>query len=133
MLDAVPALKPDHITILFTDREASEAHYDRLLPLLGFRKLKRGIWQNDAGFHFQLLPAKEGTRPYERYGAGANHFGFGVPTADFVHDLHRALEEQGGDPPAIQNIGDATALFLKDPDGFRIEVTHYPPGVPVVD
>jgi lactoylglutathione lyase len=26
-----------------------------------------------------------------------------------------------------------TALFMQDPDGIRFEITHYPPGMPVVD
>jgi hypothetical protein len=35
--------------------------------------------------------------------------------------------------PQVQQLSGATALFMQDPDGIRFEVTHYPPGTPVVD
>ena len=35
--------------------------------------------------------------------------------------------------PEIQHLRDATALFMKDPDGIRFEITHYPPGAEAVD
>jgi lactoylglutathione lyase len=35
--------------------------------------------------------------------------------------------------PRIQQLSGATALFMQDPDGIRFEITHYPPGMPVVD
>jgi hypothetical protein len=34
--------------------------------------------------------------------------------------------------PDVQDLGGAIALFMKDPDGIRFEVTWYPPGVVVV-
>jgi hypothetical protein len=39
----------------------------------------------------------------------------------------------GFDVPTIQDLGGAKALFLKDPDGLRFELTWYPPGSSVVD
>jgi len=43
------------------------------------------------------------------------------------------MEDSGFAVPDIQQLGGATALFMKDPDGIRFEVTYYPPGVSVVD
>lgn len=44
--------------------------------------------------------------------------------------LHMAA---AGYPSEVQSLGGARALFLPDPDGLRVEVTWYPPGVSVVD
>ena len=40
---------------------------------------------------------------------------------------------QGFEVPEIQNLQGASALFMKDPDGIRFEITYYPPGVSIVD
>jgi catechol 2,3-dioxygenase-like lactoylglutathione lyase family enzyme len=108
-------------------------YYDALLPLLGFRKLKDHNWTDDDGFFFQFREAKPGTGPYERFGAGMNHLGFGAGSAEFVHGVREAMTLAGFEVPEIQDLGGATALFMKDPDGIRFEITHYPPGVNVVD
>jgi len=39
----------------------------------------------------------------------------------------------GFDVPEVQNLGGAIALFMKDPDGIRFEITYYPPGMAVID
>jgi len=70
------ALKVDHVTILVSSFEKSIGYYDRLLSLLGFEKLRDHVWTDGNGFVFQFSEAKEGTSPYERYGAGMNHLGF---------------------------------------------------------
>ena len=122
----------DHLTILYSARGASEAFYDTLLPLIGFTRTKPGIWTDGEGFWLQFMKAKEGTRPYERYGAGLNHWGLGMPDAQSVHALREALIAAGLDPQPVQDLDGAQALFLPDPDGLRIELTWYPPGVDVV-
>ena len=35
--------------------------------------------------------------------------------------------------PEIQNLSGVTALFMKDPDGIRFEVSSYPAGFDPVD
>src|SRR5689334_2354608 len=104
-------------------------YYDRLLPLLGFDKLRDHVWSNGRGFFFQFRQAAAGTSPYERYGAGMNHLGFGVSSPDEVHAIRRRMLDHGFEVPDIQNLNGAVALFMKDPDGIRFEVTYYPPGV----
>ncbi|MFZ2507632.1 MAG: VOC family protein [Steroidobacteraceae bacterium] len=77
-------------------------------------------------------PCKD-TRPYERYGAGINHLGFSVASPEAVARLREAMAAAGFEVPQLQNLGGVTALFMKDPDGVRFEISHYPPGTPAVD
>lgn len=125
-------LKMDHITIMVSSLARSMPYYDHLLPLVGFSKQRDGIWTDGAGFFFQFLQAKPGTAPYERYGAGLNHLGFGVSAPEEVYAIRTAMQASGFEVPEVQNLGGAIALFMKDPDGIRFEITYYPPGVAVV-
>jgi len=126
-------MKIDHITILSQSFEASVPYYDALLPMLGFRKMRAHVWTDDAGFYFQFMQAKPDSRPYERYGAGMNHLGFSAPSIDAVVAIRSEMERLGFAVPDIQCLGGATALFMKDPDGIRFEISYYPPGTSVVD
>lgn len=127
------ALKIDHITILVTSLEVSMPYYEALLDLLGFSKVKDWIWTDNNGFFFQFNQAKDGTSVYERYGAGMNHLGFAAPTHEFVEVVQSKMKAAGFEVPEIQDFNGVKALFMKDPDGIRFEVTYYPPGVAVVD
>lgn len=71
-------MKLDHVTILVSSLEHSMPFYDRLLSLLGFEKQRDHVWSDGAGFYLQFQQAAAGTRPYERYGPGMNHLGFGA-------------------------------------------------------
>jgi len=126
-------LKLDHVTLVVSSLTSSMPYYDALLPLLGFTKRREQVWTDGAGFYIQFLQAKSGTRPYERYGAGLNHLGFEAPDPASVARIRDAMREAGFSAPELQDLGGATALFMKDPDGLRIEITHYRPGVTVVD
>ena len=126
-------MKLDHVTLLVSSLESSMPFYDRLLPLLGFRKERDHVWTDGEGFYFQFLRAEAGTKPYERYGAGVNHLGFPAESPERVEEIRASMQAGGFPVPDIQQVGGATALFLKDPDGFRFEVTYYPPGARVVD
>lgn len=127
------SLKLDHITLLVSSLEVSMPYYDALLPLLGFNKLRSHVWTDGEGFYFQFNQAKEGTTEYERYGAGMNHLGFSAPDTEFVHDVQKQMQKAGFAVPEIQQLGGACALFMKDPDGIRFEITCYAPGTSVVD
>jgi len=127
------ALKPDHITLLVESIEKSMPYYDALLPLLGFEKLRDYVWTDGDGFFIQFGRAKKGCNAYERYASGLNHIGFSAPSADTVKSIQSKMKETGFAVPEIQNLRGATALFMKDPDGIRFEITHYPAGVSVVD
>lgn len=127
------ALKVDHLTILVKSLDVSMGYYNKLLHLIGFSKLKDHVWTDNEGFYFQFNEAKEGTADYERYGAGMNHIGFSAPSVAFVENVQQQMKIAGFDVPEIQTFDGVKALFMKDPDGIRFEVTYYPPGAAVVD
>ena len=126
-------MKIDHITLMVSSLDRSMPYYEHLLPFLGFSRKRNHVWTDGDGFFLQFLQARPGTSPYERYGAGMNHLGFGASSADQVHAVHASMNAAGFEVPDIQNLDGAIALFMKDPDGLRFEITYYPPGVAIVD
>lgn len=126
-------MKIDHITLMVSSFELGMPYYDRLLPLLGFSKQRDHVWSNEEGFSFQFLQAKPGPPRYERYGPGMNHLGFGASSVEQVQSIRSSMIAAGFEAPEIQNLDGAMALFMKDPDGVRFEITWYPPGMAVVD
>ena len=125
-------MNPDHLSILVSSFEISMPFYDALLPLMGFDKIRPHIWTNADGFFIPLRQAHQGTSPYERSGAGMNHIGFGAPDAKTVVLIRDSMRTLGFDAPDIQRLNGASALFMKDPDGIRFEITFCPPGMDVV-
>ena len=121
--------KLDHLTIASLDREAADRHYAILLPLVGFKKVRDGIWTDGEGFFLQFTTARQGTRPYERYGAGLNHWGLSMDSSDAVDRLRASLIAAGIDAQPVQELRGAKALFVPDPDGLRAEFTWYPDGM----
>lgn len=100
-----------------------------MLPHLGFEQVSEHVWRDAAGLHFQFRQANTDTRDYERYGPGLNHFGFAAPSAQFVEAVHAAMTTAGYEA-RLQTFGDGVvALFMPDPDGLRVELSYYPPGV----
>ena len=79
-----------------------------------------------------MITAHDGTGPYERYRPGINHVGFNAESRETVESLRERLIEAGIDAQPLQELGGATALFVTDPDGLRIETTYYPDGMPPV-
>jgi hypothetical protein len=121
--------KLDHLTIASLDREAADRHYAILLPLVGFKKVRDGIWTDGEGFFLQFTTARQGTRPYERYGAGLNHWGLSMESSDAVDRLRASLIAAGIDAQPVQELQGARALFIPDPDGLRAEFTWHPEGM----
>lgn len=123
----------DHLTILSRDVAASAEWYGFLLPRLGFEQVNAKIWRNERGLYLQFGSADAAAAPYERQGAGLNHLGFRAPDIAFVEALAAAMSA-AGHVACLQRFGDGTvALFMPDPDGLRVEVSWYPPGVPPVN
>ncbi|WP_298198248.1 VOC family protein [Novosphingobium sp.] len=123
----------DHLTILSRTPQTAATFYGFLLPRLGFAQKKPHIWANQTGLHIQFGQARDGTGDYGRYAPGLNHFGFSAPSPEAVEALAAELEA-AGIPARLQRFEPGiTALFIPDPDGLRVEVSYYPPGVPPVD
>lgn len=97
-------------------------YYRALLPLLNFVETPDGLWSNDAGFSLQFGEADPGSRPYDRRGAGLNHLGFAAASRNGLLTVARGMAAAGFEVPELQSFGEAEALFLKDPDGLRVEV-----------
>jgi catechol 2,3-dioxygenase-like lactoylglutathione lyase family enzyme len=116
----------DHIAFRVSSLEASLPYYAALLPLLGFAPAGEAAWRNEAGLLLHFSEAEEGARPYDRYGAGMNHLGFTAPSPAAVAAVRDGMAAAGFPVPEIQTISRATALFMKDPDGIRFEVSCLP-------
>src|SRR3712207_408540 len=119
------AFPVDHAAILVSSLERSMPYYRALLPFLGFAEVPDGYWSNGAGFALKLAEADPACRPYERHGAGLNHLGFAAPSRDAVLAVAKGMTAAGFEVPDIQPLGGAAALFMKDPDGLRFEVSFH--------
>lgn len=116
-------MQVDHAVLAVSDLPASLPWYEALLPLLGFTKTRAHVWVNAQAFGLDLQQAKDPTHAYAREGVGLNHFAVRASSRAEVDYVARAMKQAGFDVPTTQDFGDAYALFLKDRDGMRIEVT----------
>ena len=118
-------MKLDHIVLLVGSLEKSLPYYETLLPLLGFTKSREHVWGNPDGVYLDFKEARPGLPGYERYGAGLNHLGFTAPDMAALERVRTEMAAAGFEVPDTQQFGDDRALFMKDPDGIRFEVTVY--------
>ena len=100
-------------------------YYRALLPLLGFAETPDDLWSNGSGFSLKFAEADPASRAYDRYGAGLNHLGFSAASREAVLAVAGGMAAAGFEVPSIQPFGKAAALFIKDPDGLRFEVTFH--------
>ena len=119
-------MKLDHIVLMLGDLEASLPYYETLLPLIGFAKARDHVWGNGDGVYLDLKQAGEPEHGYRRYGVGLNHLGFTAADEAAVDAVAAAMEAAGFEVPETKRLGDAYALFMKDRDGIRFEITAYP-------
>jgi chloramphenicol 3-O-phosphotransferase/catechol 2,3-dioxygenase-like lactoylglutathione lyase family enzyme len=124
----------DHIYISVSDVTRSEAFYDRLMGVLGFRKSEfaiggeRHVSYYNRHFGYVLRPARV-TRAHDAYSPGLHHLCLRVPTIDDVRAV--ALQLQAAGIPATdatchpEYADDYWATSFTDPDGMRLEVTNY--------
>lgn len=115
----------DHAVIMVSDLERSLPWYAAVLDAIGFRKTRDHVWLNSAEQAIDLKQAEETQQAYLRRGVGLNHMAF---RADGHAEVERVAAEVAGagfEVAAIQHFGRERALFLKDPDGMRIEVISY--------
>ena len=124
----------DHIYVSVKDLMRSEAFYDRVMPVLGFKK---NTFQNEGDRHVQyynrhfgfvLRPAKQAT-PHDPLAPGLHHFCFRVEDSGAINAIAGRFAELGVECSAPQlypeYAPDYWALFFQDPDGVRLEVTNY--------
>jgi catechol 2,3-dioxygenase-like lactoylglutathione lyase family enzyme len=118
----------DHIALRVSSLADSLPYYAALLPLLGFARVGETAWRNRGGLLLHFSEADEGSRPYDRFGPGMNHLGFAVPSAASVALVRESMAAAGFAVPELQTFAGITALFMKDPDGIRFEITCEPGG-----
>jgi catechol 2,3-dioxygenase-like lactoylglutathione lyase family enzyme len=119
-------MKFDHVVISAGDLPASVRWYDAVLTAIGFAKTREHVWVNAQGEAVDVRAATAPDHAYVRGGAGVNHIGFAAPSREAVEAVAERLRQAGLDVPAIQSFDEARALFMKDPDGLRIEIGHEP-------
>jgi glyoxylase I family protein len=122
-----------HVDLTVSDLARSTGFYDRVLPLLGFRRspnVPEGpIWAG-AGVEIGLVAARI-ARPHDRFTPGLHHLAFAAPTRAAVDDVHRVLVELG--VPVLDAPADYPhyapgyyAVFFADPDGVKLEYAYTP-------
>ncbi len=122
-----------HVDLTVRDLARSEAFYDQVLPLLGFR---RGIGAPEgpiwAGAALEVgLVAARSPAAHDRYAAGLHHLAFTAPSRSAVDALHGRLRSLGVpilDPPAEypRYAPGYYAVFFADPDGMKLEYVFTP-------
>jgi glyoxylase I family protein len=124
----------DHIYVAVSDLRQSEAFYDRLMPVLRFRK---NSFQIDGTAHIQyfnrhlgyvLRPARSTVR-HDPYAPGLHHFCFRVEGERELREIALRLLSAGvtvTEPRLYPEYApDYIAIFFADPDGIRLEITNY--------
>lgn len=124
----------DHIYVSVSDMERSEEFYDRVMPVLGFRKSTTPIGGDPhvhyygAYFGYSLRPARA-MKVHDPYSPGLHHFCFRVDSVEDLQQVYAALTSCGVVVSAPKNYPeyapDYFAIFFEDPDGIRLEVTNY--------
>jgi catechol 2,3-dioxygenase-like lactoylglutathione lyase family enzyme len=124
----------DHLYVTVADLRRSEAFYDPIMRLLGFRKGTLPIGGAPHVHYFNrvtqysLRPARiaEGHDPYR---PGLHHVCFRLPTPADVDAATRGLAALGVDatPPRLypEYAADYYATFFTDPDGIRLELVAH--------
>jgi catechol 2,3-dioxygenase-like lactoylglutathione lyase family enzyme len=118
-------MKLDHLVLLVGSLDASLPYYESLLPMIGFEKSRDHVWGNAEGIFIDFKEATEPGEGYKRYGVGLNHLGFTAPSKEAVVEIAERMRAAGFEVPELQRLGNSYALFMKDPDGIRFEITYY--------
>jgi catechol 2,3-dioxygenase-like lactoylglutathione lyase family enzyme len=122
-----------HVDLTVADLARSTAFYDRVLPLLGFRRSANApegpIWAG-AQLEIGLVAARSATH-HDRRAPGLHHLAFTASSREAVDAAHRQLVEHGVvilDAPAAypQYAPGYYAVFFADPDGLKLEYVFTP-------
>lgn len=119
------ALKLDHIVIYVAEMAVSLPFYEALFELLGLERTGDSVFHDGDGLYFDFRQASEPSRGYHRFGPGLNHLGFTAPSCAIVDQVRDEMAARGFEVPDIQLLEGGYCLFMRDPDGMRVEVTAY--------
>ena len=93
----------DHVFVAVRDLRRSEEFYDRVMPVLGFRKGEQPIGGDphvvyyNRQFAYALRPAREDTPDHYPYAPGLHHFCFRVMDEEAVDRAEEELRAAGLD------------------------------------
>ena len=131
---SVEVIGIDHLYLTVSDLPRSEEYYDRIMPVLGFKK---NSFQNEGDLHIQyynrhfgfvLRPARTKS-VHDPLAPGLHHFCFRVEDCAAVDRVAQRFLESGIECSAPQlypeYAPDYYAIFFRDPDGVQLEVTNY--------
>lgn len=129
-MTAIETLGIDHLYVAVSDLARSEAFYDPVMELLGFKKGDREIAGEPHAHYFNpwlqytLRPARGGS--HDPYSPGLHHLCFQVRDRSSVDHAERELGRLGVEvtPARLypEYSDDYYAIFFRDPDGIRLEV-----------
>ena len=135
VVDKVEVVGIDHVYLAVRDLARSEAWYDRVMAVLGYRKVRSEIAGDphahyyNRQFGFSLRPARAGTADHDPYAPGLHHLCFRVVderAVDRAAAELRAIGVEATEPQIYpQYSPDYYATFFTDPDGIRLEVTNF--------
>lgn len=121
----------DHVYLAVRDLARSEAFYDEVMRVLGFRKTAKPIAGEPHVHYFNqvtqytLRPAR-GAAAHDPYAPGLHHLCFRVASRAEVDAVAAALQTLGieASAPRVypEYADDYYATFLSDPDGIRLEI-----------
>jgi glyoxylase I family protein len=132
---AVEVIGIDHIFLAVRDLARSSAFYDRVMAVLGYRRLESKIGSEphvhyfNRQFGFSLRPARLGTADHDPYAPGLHHLCFRVVDERVVDRAAAELRAIGVDATEPryypEYAADYYATFFTDGDGIRLEVTNF--------
>ena len=122
-----------HIDLTVRNLAVSAAFYERVMPLVGFRRTKdapEGPIYAGAAVEVGLVEART-PAAHDRYAAGLHHLAFAAPSREAVDAVHARLVELGVeilDAPADypKYAPGYYAVFFADPDGLKLEYVFTP-------
>jgi glyoxylase I family protein len=130
----IEVLGIDHIYITVSDLARAEAFYDRVMPVLGFRKNSFAITGEphiqyfNRHFGYVIRPARA-VATHDSYHPGLHHLCLRVETVEAVVAASTALRAAGIDASEAKRYAeyapDYWATFFADPDGIRLEIANY--------
>ncbi|MDP9257885.1 MAG: VOC family protein [Actinomycetota bacterium] len=133
----MPVKAIHHVDLAVADVERSLAFYLALLGPLGveeayryatYRGSEQVVYLRIGSQLLGFRCADGGEHRY--YGVGLEHLAITVETRDELNGVHARCLEIGANvqfpPEEDRDIPGYWALFVFDPDGFRLEVVHWP-------
>ena len=124
----------DHIYLAVRDLGQSSAFYDRVMAVLGYRKLESEIGGDphvhyyNRQFGFSLRPARVAAN-HDPYAPGLHHLCFRVVDEHAVDRAAAELRAIGVEVTGAryypEYAADYYAAFFTDRDGIRLEITNF--------